>query len=98
MVKYAENELFSITTFTKQISSLLKAIKDNSLEKIGILRNNRLEVVVLSTQEYSRLKKIEQESEENQWSYWKDEELDNFGKIAIGLSRHDYDNEDYSKW
>ncbi len=95
MVKYAENELFSITTFTKQISSLLNAIKDNSLEKIGILKNNRLEVVVLSTQEYSRLKKIEQES---QWNYWKDEELDNFGKIAIGLSRHDYDNEDYSKW
>ena len=89
MVKYAENELFSITTFTKQISSLLKAIKDNSLEKIGILKNNRLEVVVLSTQEYSRLKKLEQESQENQWSYWKDEELENFGKIAIGLSRHD---------
>ena len=98
MVKYAENELFSITTFTKQISSLLKAIKDNSLEKIGILKNNRLEVVVLSTEEYSRLKKIEQESIDNQWSYWNDEELDNFGKIAIGLSRHDYDNEDYSKW
>ena len=66
MVKYAENELFSITTFTKQISTLLKAIKDNSLEKIGILKNNRLEVVVLSTEEYSRLKKLEQE---NQWSY-----------------------------
>ena len=98
MIKYAENELFSITTFTKQISSLLNAIKNNSLEKIGILKNNRLEVVVLSTQEYSRLKKIEQENKENQWSYWKDEELDNFGKIAIGLSRHDYDNEDYSKW
>ena len=98
MVKYAENELFSITTFTKQISSLLNAIKNNSLEKIGILKNNRLEVVVLSTQEYSRLKKIEQESQENQWSYWRDEELENFGKIAIGLSRHDYDNEDYSKW
>jgi hypothetical protein len=98
MVKYAENELFSITTFTKQISSLLRAIKDNSLEKIGILKNNRLEVVVLSTEEYSRLKKIEQDSIDNQWSYWRDEELDNFGKIAIGLSRHDYDNEDYTKW
>jgi hypothetical protein len=98
MIKYAENELVSITTFTKQISSLLKAIKDNSLEKIGILKNNRLEVVVLSTEEYSRLKKIEQDSIDNQWCYWKNEELNNFGKIAIGLSRHDYDNEDYSKW
>ena len=98
MVKYAEHELFSITTFTKQISSLLSAIKNSSIEKIGILKNNRLEVVVLSTEEYSRLKKIEQDAQESKWSYWRDEELDNFGKIAIGLSRHDYDNEDYSKW
>lgn len=98
MVKYAENELFSITDFTKQISSLVKDIKNNTIEKIGVLKNNRLEVVVLSTQEYSRLKKIEQESKEQKWTYWRDDELDNFGKISIGLSRHDYDNEDYSKW
>ena len=98
MVRYAENELFSITDFTKQISSLLKEIKNNNIEKIGVLKNNRLEVVVLSTEEYSRLKKIEEESNSSKWSYWKDEELDNFGKIAIGLSNHNYDKEDYSKW
>jgi SpoU rRNA methylase family enzyme len=98
MVRYAENELFSITDFTKQISTLLRDVKNNTIEKIGVLKNNRLEVVVLSTQEYSRLKKIEQEAEEQRWTYWKDEELNNFGKISIGLSRHDYDSEDYSKW
>jgi len=98
MIRYAEHELFSITTFTKQISSLLKAIKNNSIEKIGILKNNRLEVVVLSTQEYARLKQIEQDALDTKWRYWRDEELDNFGKIAIGLSRNDYDDEDYSKW
>jgi len=98
MVKYSQNELFSITDFTKQISKLLKEIKSSGLEKIGILKNNRLEVVVLSTEEYARLKQIEEESKSQTWTYWKDEELDNFGKIAIGLSRHDYDNEDYSKW
>ena len=57
-----------------------------------------MEVVVLSAKEYERLKKIEEEREEPKWSYWRDEELDNFGKIAIGLSHHNYDNEDYSKW
>ena len=98
MVKYSENELFSITDFTKKISTLLKDVKNNSIEKIGILKNNRLEVVVLSTEEYSRLKRIEEESNSSKWAYWKDEELDNFGKIAIGLSKNDYDNEDYSKW
>jgi len=98
MVKYAQNELFSITTFSEKISTLLSAIRESSLEKIGILRDDSLEVVVLSAEEYERLKKIEEERGEPKWSYWRDEELDNFGKIAIGLSRHDYDNEDYSKW
>ncbi|SFV57975.1 hypothetical protein MNB_SV-12-790 [hydrothermal vent metagenome] len=47
----------------------------------------------MSTEEYSRLKKIEEESNSLKWRYWRDEELDNFGKIAIGLSRHDYDRD-----
>ena len=98
MVKYAQNELFSMNTFSEKISTLLSAIKEHSLEKIGILRDNSLEVVVLLAKEYERLKKIEEEREEPKWSYWRDEELDNFGKIAIGLSHHNYDNEDYSKW
>ena len=100
MVKYTENELFSITDFTKQISSLLKNVKNNTLEKIGVLKNNRLEAVVLSTEEYARLKQIEEESINQKWEYWKDEELDNFGKISVGLSKHDYGDadEDYSKW
>ena len=62
MIQYAEHELFSITAFTKQISKLLSAVKNNRIEKIGILKNNRLEVVVLSTKEYARLKKIEEEN------------------------------------
>jgi len=98
MVKYTENELFSITDFSKKISVLLKEVKNNSLEKIGVLKNNRLEAVVLSTVEYARLKQVEEDALSEKWTYWKDEELDNFAKIAIGLSKHDYDDEDYSKW
>ena len=98
MVNYTENELFSITDFTKQISTLLKDVKNNTLNKIGVLKNNRLEAVVLSTAEYTRLKQIEEDAMNQKWTYWKDEELDNFGKISIGLSKHDYDDEDYSKW
>ena len=94
MVRYAENELFSITDFTKQISSLLKGIKNKRLEKVGVLKNNRLEAVVLSTEEYNRLKEIEEESKNRSWIYWKDDELDHFGRIAIGLSRNDYGEEE----
>lgn len=63
MVKYAQNELFSITDFTKQIGSAVSSIKEHSLEKIGILKNNRLEAVVISTDEYERLKALEEEME-----------------------------------
>jgi PHD/YefM family antitoxin component YafN of YafNO toxin-antitoxin module len=59
MVRYAQNELFSITDFTKQIGNVVKSIKEHSLEKIGILKNNKLEAVVISTDEYERLKEIE---------------------------------------
>ena len=67
--------------------------------KIGILKDNRFESVVLSTAEYARRKKIEEDSKSENWTYWSDDELDNFGKISIGLSSNDYDDEeDYSKW
>ena len=61
MVKYAQNELFSITDFTKQIGSVVNSIKEHSFEKIGILKNNKLEAVVISTDEYERLKALEEE-------------------------------------
>ena len=61
MVKYAQNELFSITDFTKQIGSAISSIKTHSLEKIGILKNNKLEAVVISTDEYERLKAFEEQ-------------------------------------
>ena len=63
MVKYARNELLSITDFTKQIGSVVSSIKEHSLEKIGILKNNKLEAVVISTEEYERLKEIEELAE-----------------------------------
>ena len=60
MVKYAQNELFSITDFTKQIGSVVSSVKKHSLEKVGILKNNKLEAVVISTDEYERLKAYEE--------------------------------------
>jgi len=59
MVIYAQNELLSITDFTKNISSIIKDIKNNTFKKIGILKNNKLVAVVISTQEYEKLKEYE---------------------------------------
>ena len=75
-------------------------IKQNSVRLQEALRDDLLItkrdnpfVVVMDYEKYITLN---QESDE--WSYWSDSELDHFGKIAIGLSKHDYDDEDYSKW
>lgn len=60
MVSYTQNELLSITDFTKSISKILGDIKKRTVEKVGVLKNNKLEAVVISTQEYERLKEIEE--------------------------------------
>ncbi len=66
MVTYAQNELLSISDFAKSISKTLKNIKDNSIEKIGVLKNNKLEAVVISTEEYERLKELDRIIEEQE--------------------------------
>jgi len=64
MVQYAQNELFSITDFAKKLGSVVKDIKSEAIEKIGILKNNKLEAVLISTNEYERLKHYESMMEE----------------------------------
>ncbi len=63
-------------------------IKDNALDKVLYILENLPDIEIIKTQ-------IE---DDTKWIYWQDSELDNFGKIAIGLSKHDYDDEDYSTW
>lgn len=60
MVSYTQNELLSITDFTKFISKVFENLKEHTVEKVGVLRNNKLEAVVISTDEYERLKNIEE--------------------------------------
>ena len=66
-------------------------VKDTVVENILYLLKNLSDIEIVETKELHQ-------DDDKAWSYWKDEELDNFGKISIGLSKHDYDDEDYSKW
>ena len=75
-------------------------IKQNSVRlqealrgELLITKRDKPFVVVMDYEKYLTLNQ-----ESTEWNYWSDSELDNFGKIAIGLSKHDYDDEDYSKW
>ena len=65
-------------------------VQDSMLDKIvHILKN---------ISETETIEKIEKQitTSDDRWEYWKEEELDNFGKISIGLSKHDYDDKNYS--
>ncbi len=63
-------------------------VKDDVLDKVLYLLKNLTDIEIVEDEKKSQ----------EEWIYWKDAELDNFGKIAIGLSKHDYDDEDYSTW
>ena len=59
MVAYQKNELISATELAKKFGQFMTLIKEKSIDKIGVLKNNKLEAVVISTEEYERLKMLE---------------------------------------
>ena len=81
----------SATEIKQNSTRLQEALRDDIL----ITKRDKPFVVVMDYEKYTKLKK-----EDDNWSFWADNELDNFGKIAIGLSKNDFDDEDedYSQW
>ena len=59
MVAYQKKELISATELAKKFGQVMTQIKEKSVDKIGVLKNNKLEAVVISTEEYEHLKMIE---------------------------------------
>jgi prevent-host-death family protein len=55
MVSYTQNELVSATEISKQFGEYISKVKDGLVEKIGVLKNNKLNAVILSVEEYERM-------------------------------------------
>jgi len=55
MVAYTQNELASATEISKQFGEYISKVKNGLVEKIGILKNNKLNAVILSVEEYERM-------------------------------------------
>ncbi len=55
MVKYTEKELQSATNIARNFGKLLESLKSGSLDKIAVLRNNKLDAVIIPVEEYNRL-------------------------------------------
>ena len=81
----------SATEIKQNSMRLQEALRDDIL----ITKRDKPFVVVMDYEKYININ-----VSNNEWTYWSDSEIDNFGKIAIGLSKNDFDDEDedYSKW
>lgn len=55
MVTYATNELIPSSEFAKKFGSYLSQIKDSTMDKFAILKNNKVEAVLISKDEYERM-------------------------------------------
>lgn len=63
MVTYGTNELISSSELAKKFGSYLSLIKENSIEKLAILKNNKVEAVIISKDEYESMKEALKEIE-----------------------------------
>ena len=55
MITYATNELIPSSEFAKKFGSYLSQIKENTIDKIAVLKNNRVEAVLVSKDDYERM-------------------------------------------
>jgi prevent-host-death family protein len=55
MVTYSRDEIISASEMARGFSAMLKELTEHTKERLAISRNNKLEAVVLSIEEYERL-------------------------------------------
>jgi PHD/YefM family antitoxin component YafN of YafNO toxin-antitoxin module len=55
MVTYGANELISSSELAKKFGSYLSQISKHSVEKLAILKNNKVEAVMISKDEYEAM-------------------------------------------
>jgi len=55
MITYATNELIPSSEFAKKFGSYLSQIKESTIDKIAVLKNNKVEAVLVSKDNYERM-------------------------------------------
>ncbi len=55
MVAYENDELIPSSEFAKKFGTYLAQIKSKSVDKLAVLKNNRIEAVIVSKDEYERM-------------------------------------------
>jgi len=57
MVTYRADELIPSSQFAKQFGSYLAKVKNSAVDKLAILKNNKVEAILISKEEYERMSK-----------------------------------------
>jgi len=60
MVTYAKEEIISSSNIVKKFSNVLNSLKKRDIEKMAILRNNKIEAVIIPLNEYEKLQEIQE--------------------------------------
>ncbi len=55
MVNFNRNEIVSATQLVRNFSSFINSLIKKKIDKIAIIRNNQIEAVILSIDEYEKL-------------------------------------------
>lgn len=58
MHAYTKDELISSTEIVRNFSAILNSIKEQRRDKVAVMRKNKLEAVILSIDEYERIREL----------------------------------------
>jgi PHD/YefM family antitoxin component YafN of YafNO toxin-antitoxin module len=65
MVAYTRDEIISATELARNVSATLNSLVNQEKEKIAIMKNNKIETVMISIDEYERLKEADEYMKKN---------------------------------
>lgn len=58
MISYAREEIFSATKVSKKFGEILKKLKDKTLTRAAVSKNNMIEAVILPVEEYEKIQEM----------------------------------------
>jgi len=88
-IAYTRDEMVGITELSRSLNSFVDKVKNHTIDKIAIMKNNKPEVVMIPTHEYERMKTITDRIEFHAIADIIDDRMPN-GKIEETISLEDY--------
>jgi len=76
VIAYNSNELFSATEISKNFAKITSKLSKKELEKIGILKNNKLDFILLKSDDFEEIIKKEVEKALLKLNYKSENEYD----------------------